>query len=90
MNISEHILHSLHSFVQTVQDEFTLGIFSMVLDNFFMICYMLHSAPYQGKGTIRSEVYLEESYVNKNHCTDFVWYDDDGPWIQKSTERESA
>jgi transposase len=40
----------------------------------------------KGKGTIRSEVYLDESYVNKNHSTDFVWYyDDDGPWIQKPT-----
>ena len=40
----------------------------------------------KGKGTIRPEVYLDESYVNKNHSTDFVWYyDDDGPWIQKPT-----
>jgi len=38
------------------------------------------------EGTIRSEVYLDESYVNKNHSNDFVWYfDDDGPWIQKPT-----
>jgi len=37
-------------------------------------------------GTIRPEVYLDESYVNKNHSNDFVWYfDDDGPWIQKPT-----
>ena len=36
--------------------------------------------------TIRPEVYLDESYVNKNHSNDFVWYfDDDGPWIQKPT-----
>lgn len=40
----------------------------------------------KGKGTIRSEVYLDESYVNKNHSKDLVWYyDDDGPWIQKPT-----
>jgi len=38
------------------------------------------------KNTIRPEVYLDESYVNKNHSNDFVWYfDDDGPWIQKPT-----
>lgn len=35
---------------------------------------------------IRPEVYLDESYVNKNHSNDFVWYSaDDGPWIQKPT-----
>ena len=40
----------------------------------------------KGKGTVRPEVYLDESYVNKNHSKDFVWYyDDDGPWIQKPT-----
>jgi len=40
----------------------------------------------KGNGTIRPEVYLDESYVNKNHSKDFVWYyDDDGPWIQKPT-----
>ncbi|MEA1959856.1 MAG: transposase [Bacillota bacterium] len=40
----------------------------------------------KGKGTVRPEVYLDESYVNKNHSNDFVWhYDDDGPWIQKPT-----
>ena len=39
-----------------------------------------------GEGTIRPEVYLDESYINKNHSNDFVWYfDDDGPWIQKPT-----
>ena len=39
-----------------------------------------------GEGTVRPEVYLDESYVNKNHSNDFVWYfDDDGPWIQKPT-----
>lgn len=37
-------------------------------------------------GSIRPEVYLDESYVNKNHSNDFVWYStDDGPWIQKPT-----
>jgi len=40
----------------------------------------------EGNATIRPEVYLDESYVNKNHSNDFVWYfDDDGPWIQKPT-----
>lgn len=35
-------------------------------------------------GIIQSEVYLDESYVNKNHSNDFIWYSDiDGPWIQK-------
>ncbi len=38
----------------------------------------------KGQETIRSEVYSDESYVNKNHSNDFVWHcDDDGPWIQK-------
>ena len=36
--------------------------------------------------TIRPEVYLDESYVNKNHSNDFVWYSvEDGPLIQKPT-----
>ena len=40
----------------------------------------------KGEDVIRPEVYLDESYVNKNHSNDFVWYfDDDGPWIQKPT-----
>lgn len=40
----------------------------------------------RGDTTIRPEVYLDESYVNKNHSNDFVWYfDEDGPWIQKPT-----
>lgn len=35
---------------------------------------------------IRPEVYLDESYVNKNHSNDFTWYyGEDGPWIQKPT-----
>ena len=35
---------------------------------------------------IRPEVYLDESYINKNHSNDFVWYsNEDGPWIQKPT-----
>ncbi len=34
----------------------------------------------------RPEVYLDESYVNKNHSNDFTWYSgEDGPWIQKPT-----
>lgn len=36
--------------------------------------------------TRRPEVYLDESYVNKNHSNDFIWYsNEDGPWIQKPT-----
>jgi len=35
---------------------------------------------------IRPEVYLDESYVNKNHSNDFTWYSSgDGAWIQKPT-----
>ena len=37
-----------------------------------------------GIDTCRPEVYLDESYVNKNHSNDFIWYyGEDGPWIQK-------
>lgn len=37
-------------------------------------------------GTIRPEVYLDESYINKNHSNDFIWYStEDGPWVQKPT-----
>lgn len=36
--------------------------------------------------TKRPEIFLDESYVNKNHSHDFVWYyGEDGPWIQKPT-----
>jgi transposase len=36
--------------------------------------------------TYRPEVYLDESYVNKNHSNDFIWYyGEDGHWIQKPT-----
>lgn len=36
--------------------------------------------------TLRPEVYLDESYVNKNHSRDFTWFwKEDGPWIQKPT-----
>ena len=35
---------------------------------------------------IRNEIYLDESYVNKNHSNDFIWYfGEDGPWVQKPT-----
>ena len=35
---------------------------------------------------MRPEVYLDASYINKNHSNDFVWYaSEDGPWIQKPT-----
>ena len=39
------------------------------------------------RGTpLKSEIYLDESYVNKNHSNDFIWYSgDDGPWVQKPT-----
>jgi len=38
------------------------------------------------EGTLRPEVYLDESYVNKNHSNDYIWYSsEDGPWIQKPT-----
>jgi transposase len=34
----------------------------------------------------KTEVYLDESYVNKNHSNDFVWYfREDGPSIYKPT-----
>ncbi len=37
-------------------------------------------------GMKRPEVYLDESYINKNHSNDFTWYtEEDGPWIQKPT-----
>lgn len=37
-------------------------------------------------GTNRPEVYLDESYVNKNHSNDFTWFfGEDGPWLQKPT-----
>lgn len=40
----------------------------------------------KGRETIRMEVYIDESYVNKNHSNDFIWYsEEDGPWIQKPT-----
>ena len=36
-------------------------------------------------GTVkRPEVYLDETYINKNHSNTFTWYaDDDGPWVNK-------
>lgn len=43
-------------------------------------------APGGDGNTIRPEVYLDESYVNKNHSNDFIWYSgEDGPWVQKPT-----
>jgi len=34
--------------------------------------------------TMKAEVYLDESYVNKNHSNDFIWYSgEDTPWVQK-------
>lgn len=39
-----------------------------------------------GDNTMRPEVYLDESYVNKNHSNDFTWYcEEDGAFIQKPT-----
>jgi len=39
-----------------------------------------------GANTLRPEIYLDESYVNKNHSNDFIWYSgEDGPWVQKPT-----
>lgn len=35
---------------------------------------------------IRPEIYLDESYVNKNHSNDLIWYSgEDGAWVQKPT-----
>lgn len=35
-------------------------------------------------GTIRPEVYLDESYVNVNHSSPCTWYfAEEGPWVQK-------
>jgi transposase len=40
----------------------------------------------RGDDVVRPEVYVDESYVNKNHSNDFIWYsDEDGPWVQKLT-----
>jgi transposase len=40
----------------------------------------------KGACTLQPEVYLDESYVNKNHSNDFTWYfDEDGPLVQKPT-----
>lgn len=37
-------------------------------------------------GLVRPEVYLDESYINKNHSNDYIWYStEDGPWVQKPT-----
>jgi len=43
-------------------------------------------APDSSTETVRPEVYLDESYINKNHSNDFIWYyGEDGPWVQKPT-----
>ncbi len=36
-------------------------------------------------GTLRRpEVYLDETYINKNHSNRFTWYlEEDGPWVNK-------
>lgn len=46
---------------------------------------MIHNRLPNGEN-IRPEVYLDESYVNKNHSNDLIWYSrEDGPWVQKPT-----
>jgi len=38
----------------------------------------------QDGSTKRPEVYLDETYINKNHSSRFTWYlDEDGPWVNK-------
>jgi transposase len=40
----------------------------------------------ENNNPIQNEVYLDESYVNKNHSNDFIWYSgEDGPLVQKPT-----
>ncbi len=36
-------------------------------------------------GTLKQpEVYLDETFINKNHSNQFTWYlDEDGPWVNK-------
>lgn len=36
-------------------------------------------------GTLKHpEIYLDETFVNKNHSSSFTWYfEDDGPWVNK-------
>jgi transposase len=42
--------------------------------------------PNSDGGILRPEVYLDESYVNKNHSNNYTWYaSEDGPWVQKPT-----
>lgn len=38
-------------------------------------------------GTLkRPEVYLDETFINKNHSSRFTWYlEEDGPWVNKPT-----
>jgi hypothetical protein len=31
----------------------------------------------------RPEVYLDETYINKNHSSRFTWYLEYGPWVNK-------
>jgi transposase len=40
-------------------------------------------SPKSDGATIRPEVYLDESYVNKNHSNDFIWYSSDG-WVPEA------
>lgn len=47
----------------------------------------IHNRSLTGNGkTLSPEVYVDESYVNKNHSNDLIWYyGEDGPWVQKPT-----
>jgi transposase len=47
---------------------------------------MRHNRSSSSGKLIRPEVYVDESYINKNHSNDLVWYSsEDGRWIQKPT-----
>jgi transposase len=47
---------------------------------------LMRSNRSKGNMPIKNEVYLDESYVNKNHSNDFIWYSgEDGPLVQKPT-----
>ena len=46
----------------------------------------LNRATYGNQSMVRPEVYLDESYINKNHSNDFIWYNgEDDPFMQKPT-----
>ena len=36
------------------------------------------------RGPLRPEIYLDETYINKNHSARLTWYpEEDGPWVNK-------